>query len=567
MTTNFHTPIVTGAAANASIVNSPLAELDAAVTAIDFTYSAVSTEFLNGDGNFAVPAGTGASVDGHAITDEGGADLTQRAKLDFIGAGVVAANGVSATEVTISGDIINDTTPQLGGDLDLNGKNLDFPTTANISDCLDENNMVSDSATMLATQQSIKAYGDSATQSMSNKTLTSPVLNGTLSGTAFLDENNMVSDSAIAAASQQSIKAYVDNNASGLDYSLQGRLTLETGVPISTSDQVDKTTVYFTPFMGNQIALYDGTSAWATWEFAEKSFAVAGVTLPTEAFTNDPAAGTDISLSVASTTGFTVGQPITVTSDAGSDTTSISALTTDTSITAHTLAVDHTQTDPLITGGIPVDIFIYDNSGTLTLSGEVWTNATTRATALTLQDGVLVKTGATDYRYLGTIYIDAGQKCQYVLSSPSNIGVWNYYNRREIPLNVVETTNQWNYTTATWREANGSTANRIQAIIGVAEDTISVRVLGLASNSSAIEIYVGIGVDVTNANNATVKGRAPGGASVIYELNSMYKSIPAAGYHFYQWTEYSGAAGTTTYYGDAGVSDRIQSGMIGEVMG
>ncbi len=57
-------------------------------------------------------------------------------------------------------NIVEDTTPQLGGDLDLNGKNLDFPTTANISDCLDEDNMASDSATKLATQQSIKKYVD-----------------------------------------------------------------------------------------------------------------------------------------------------------------------------------------------------------------------------------------------------------------------------------------------------------------------------------------------------------------------------------------------------------------------
>lgn len=59
-------------------------------------------------------------------------------------------------------DIVEDTTPQLGGDLDLNGNNIDFPTTANISDCLDEDDMSSDSATALATQQSIKAYVDSA---------------------------------------------------------------------------------------------------------------------------------------------------------------------------------------------------------------------------------------------------------------------------------------------------------------------------------------------------------------------------------------------------------------------
>ena len=53
-------------------------------------------------------------------------------------------------------------------------------------------------------------------QTLTNKiltspTLTSPVLNTSISGTAFKDEDNMSSDSATAVASQQSIKAYVDN--------------------------------------------------------------------------------------------------------------------------------------------------------------------------------------------------------------------------------------------------------------------------------------------------------------------------------------------------------------------
>jgi len=47
-------------------------------------------------------------------------------------------------------------------------------------------------------------------QTLTNKTLTSPVLNTAISGTAFLDEDNMVSNSATKVASQQSIKAYVD---------------------------------------------------------------------------------------------------------------------------------------------------------------------------------------------------------------------------------------------------------------------------------------------------------------------------------------------------------------------
>ena len=135
----------------------------------------------------------------------------------------------------------------------------------------DEDNMSSDSASHLATQQSIKAYVDSqvtaqdldfqgdtggalsidldsetmtftggtgidtsgatntltiaidstvatltGTQTLTNKTLTSAVLNTGVSGTAILDEDNMASDSATQLATQQSIKAYVDAQTAGL---------------------------------------------------------------------------------------------------------------------------------------------------------------------------------------------------------------------------------------------------------------------------------------------------------------------------------------------------------------
>ena len=47
-------------------------------------------------------------------------------------------------------------------------------------------------------------------QTLTNKTLTSPVLNSTISGTSIKDEDNMASNSASHLATQQSIKAYVD---------------------------------------------------------------------------------------------------------------------------------------------------------------------------------------------------------------------------------------------------------------------------------------------------------------------------------------------------------------------
>ena len=58
-------------------------------------------------------------------------------------------------------NIVEDATPQLGGNLDVNNKTIVFPTTP-ITDVLDEDNMASNSASKLATQQSIKAYVDAA---------------------------------------------------------------------------------------------------------------------------------------------------------------------------------------------------------------------------------------------------------------------------------------------------------------------------------------------------------------------------------------------------------------------
>ncbi len=64
--------------------------------------------------------------------------------------------------------------------------------------------------------------GTTDTQTLTNKTLTSPVLNTSISGTAFKDEDNMASNSATAVASQQSIKAYADTK---LDKTSGGTVT------------------------------------------------------------------------------------------------------------------------------------------------------------------------------------------------------------------------------------------------------------------------------------------------------------------------------------------------------
>ena len=64
-----------------------------------------------------------------------------------------------------------------------------------------------------------------ATQTLTNKTLTSPVItsgvfNTAISGSAFLDEDDMDSNSATKLASQQSVKAYVDAQITAQDLDL-----------------------------------------------------------------------------------------------------------------------------------------------------------------------------------------------------------------------------------------------------------------------------------------------------------------------------------------------------------
>jgi len=79
---------------------------------------------------------------------------------------------------------------------------------------------------------------------MANKTLTSPVINTGVSGTAVLDEDTMSSDSATKLATQQSIKAYVDTKAPADGWLASADTWTYASASTFTIAGVDRTGVY-----------------------------------------------------------------------------------------------------------------------------------------------------------------------------------------------------------------------------------------------------------------------------------------------------------------------------------
>jgi hypothetical protein len=271
-----------------------------------------------------------------------------------------------------------------------------------------------------------------------------------------------------------------------------GRLTLTTALAVTTSDVTAATTLYFTPYKGNGLALYDGSANWKLYAFSELSIAVPATT-----------------------------------------------------VTMY-------------------DVFVYDNAGTPTLELTAWTNDTTRATALVLQNGVLVKTGATTRRYLGSFRTTGvfGQ----TEDSKAKRFVWNMYNRRVRFMQVLPTVDSYTYTTATIRQMNADTANQLDFVRGLDEDAVHAWGLQLFSNTNAGQQgRGGIGLDATNAFNGQIGLALTPVANYIVSIPSRYSGFPGVGRHFLSLNEHASASGTGTFYGDNGGPTLQQAGISGEV--
>ena len=132
---------------------------------------------------------------------------------------------------------------------------------------------ISNTGTLTLPTSTDTLIGRATTDTLTNKTLTSTVLNTGVSGTAILDEDNMASDSATQLATQQSIKAYVDTEVGNVSTSSisqgdsnvtvtdsgSGSVTIDADG--STIITMNATTVLDASATTNAIRLPNGTTA------------------------------------------------------------------------------------------------------------------------------------------------------------------------------------------------------------------------------------------------------------------------------------------------------------------
>lgn len=297
----------------------------------------------------------------------------------------------------------------------------------------------------------------------------------------------------------------------------QGRLTLTTATPVMTADVTSSASVFYTPYTGNQVPLYNGTT------FTPQTFTEQTLTL------NNPNHVINSNWDVFAATNagvLTICTGPAWTSDTGRGT----------------------------------------GAGTTQISRVlgVWTNTVAlsacRNGATTFAVAAGFGTYLGSFRTTGTIADTVWIATPAAASGGGNarLYVWNAYNRVNVGASSKDTTNTWTYSTATWRAANAAVSsgvlNRITAIFGLNEDSVLAAYTQNVSASGATDTMSnGVCLDCTN-NFTGAPGTWIGNNNGGFITGRYNGTLSTPGLHFFQATEFHNAAGGVgTWYGDNNV--------------
>lgn len=314
---------------------------------------------------------------------------------------------------------------------------------------------------------------------------------GMFPNTLLDTDTTLVANSDSRIASQKATKSYVDNSIAGAGTASatppQGRLTLQTGVPVMITSQTGKTTIFYSPYNGQLVPLYNGSAF--------------------------------------------------VMSDIGGE---LSQATT-----------DNTKSPAAVTTNSNYDLFVWNDGGTFRCTrGPAWSSDTARGTGAGTSELVMVKgillnanaitNGPSAQRgtYVGTVRSNGSSQIDWSLGGASAggtaaiLGVWNMYNRVTVTPLVQDSSNNYTYNSTTIRALNNSNGNRISFIRGLDEDGVTAT-LQVPVSTSTGDYSCAISLDSTSALAGGTFGYGSFGSNTCPYVVT-YNGLPGLGWHFLQ---------------------------------
>lgn len=326
------------------------------------------------------------------------------------------------------------------------------------------------------------------------------VMNGALGTPNGGDATNLINLNA-----SQLTAGTVPNARLNATITPNGRLTLVSNTPVmSVGNATAQGTVFYTPYNGNLVPIYNGTT-----------------------FT--PTAFTELSnINANSATG-----------------------------SAGPAAVANNSC---------YDYFVWSNAGTPTLTrGPVWTNTSTRSagTAIARTNGVFLNTqaitngpAANRGTYVGTACSNGTATYDWINGAGASGGtaavfsVWNMYNRDSHSTTVSDTGTGYTYTSATIRQARASAGNQISFVVGQIEEGFTASMVGqvnTVASAGATGLW-GVGLNSTTAYACgRTFGSAPTAATLIFGASASCNLMPALGLNVISANEASDGANANTF--------------------